>query len=89
MFSVVQRRLLQDRGTPRSCGGLTESDVDAARTVAVVNETFGRTYFSKEDPVGGGLVQPVRRDADRKASIIGIVAEARNRGLLEGIMPEA
>ncbi len=63
MFSVVQRRLLQDRGTPRSRGGLTESGVDAARTVAVVNETFVETYFSKEDPMGGGQVQPVRRDA--------------------------
>ena len=80
---VVQRRLLQDHGPSLLRGRLlTESDVDASRPVAVVNETFVKTYFGKEDPIGQKIKfnlfdQMPQSPKDQYFEIIGVVADAR------------
>ena len=86
-FKTMGRHVLRGRL-------LTESDVDAARPVAVVNETLAKAYFGKEDPIGqkikfnlfDELPQSTR---DQYFEIIGVVADAKNRGLQQGIEPEA
>ena len=59
---------------------LSEGDVDGARKVAVVNQTFKQKYFPNESPIG----QRVQLGALKKAAawfeIIGVTADVRNGG---------
>jgi putative ABC transport system permease protein len=73
---------------------LTESDVEAARHVIVVNQTLVRNFFGKEDPIGKSIkfnlldtVPETPKDA--YFEIIGVVADAKNRGPQESPQPEA
>jgi len=73
---------------------LTESDVESARHVAVVNQTLARKYFANEDPVGRSLkfnFLDTIPDAPHDAyfEIIGVIADAKNRGLQDPPQPEA
>ena len=74
---------------------LSAQDVADGRKVAVVNETLARRYYGDDDPVGrtielkmlatlgaGSVPDPV-------FEIVGVVADARNQGLQDPIMPEA
>ncbi len=71
----------------------SQADVDSARRLAIVNETFVRSFLGTADPIG----QTIRFDwgnlrgapADPNFEIVGVVADARNRGLREPIFPEA
>ncbi len=95
MFQLCSEGYFQTMGRHLQRGRLlTESDVDAARPVAVVNETLAKAYFGKQDPIG----QKIKFDLfdelpqstkDRYFEIIGVVADAKNRGLQESIEPEA
>jgi putative ABC transport system permease protein len=73
---------------------LSETDIDSARHVALVNQAFARTYFGSEDPLGQKIkfnVFDELPDTPRDAyfEIIGVVTNFRNRGLLESPSPEA
>jgi putative ABC transport system permease protein len=86
-FKTMGRHLLRGRL-------LTESDVDAARPVAVVNDTLAKTYFKNEDPIGQKIKfnmfdELPQSTKDQYFEIIGVVADAKNRGLQQGIEPEA
>jgi putative ABC transport system permease protein len=85
-FETLQRVLLAGRL-------LTRSDVDSARRVAVVNQTFARTHFNHRDPTG----QEIRFTEfetlpdwphEPYFEIIGVVRDAKNRGLEEAPRPE-
>jgi putative ABC transport system permease protein len=72
---------------------LSQQDVLTARKVAVVNQTFVSKFFGKDNPIGRQvrlvdlttIPDPV---ADPTFEIIGIVADAKNQGLQDPIMPE-
>ena len=86
-FKTMGRRLLRGRL-------LSETDVDSARPVAVVNETLARTYFGKDDPIGQKIKFELldrlpQSTKDQYFEIIGIVADAKNRGLQQAVAPEA
>ena len=86
-FKTMGRHLLRGRL-------LSESDVDSARPVAVVNETLARTYFGKDDPIGQKmkfeeLDRLPESPKGQYFEIIGVVADAKNRGLQEAVEPEA
>jgi len=86
-FKTMGRHLLSGRL-------LTESDVDAARPVAVINDTFAKTYFKNEDPIGQKIKfnlfdELPQSTKDQYFEVIGVVADAKNRGLQQGIEPEA
>ena len=86
-FKTMGRHLLHGRL-------LSETDVDSARPVAVVNETLARTYFGKDDPIGQKMKFELldrlpQSTKDQYFEIIGIVADAKNRGLQESVEPEA
>jgi putative ABC transport system permease protein len=73
---------------------LTESDVDAAQPVAVINDTFAKTYFKNEDPIGQKIKfnlfdELPQSTKDQYFEVIGVVTDAKNRGLQQGIEPEA
>jgi putative ABC transport system permease protein len=70
-----------------------EAEVNDARRVAVINQTFQRRYFDKEDPIGRKIQLSLLKDfpdavQDPEFEVIGVVADARNRGLTEPIDPE-
>jgi predicted permease len=71
----------------------TEAEVNGARKLAVVNQTFAHKYLGNENPIG----QRVRimeletfPDAVHDAwfEIIGVVADVKNQGLQEAPLPE-
>ncbi len=72
---------------------LSEADVNDARRVAVVNETFVRKYLPDEGAIGQRVrlmnletgPEPVH---DAWFEIVGVVGDVRNRGLLRPSEPE-
>jgi putative ABC transport system permease protein len=85
-FAALQVELKKGRA-------LSEADVNDARKVAVVNETFARTFLPGDDPVGRRVritsletaAEPVR---DAWFDIVGVVGDVRNQGLRASIEPE-
>jgi predicted permease len=74
---------------------LSRADVDDSRRVAVVNRTLVDRYFGGEDPVGRlvelkhlATLRPTPVD-NPVFEIVGVVADARNQGLQDPVMPEA
>ncbi len=73
---------------------LSQDDMDSVRHVAIVNQAFVRAYFGNQSP----LQQKVKfnvfdelPDTPRDAyfEIIGVVADFKNKGLLEPATPQA
>jgi putative ABC transport system permease protein len=76
--------------------GFSEAEVEAGRRVAVVNETFARTFLPNENPIGrrvrlAGLETAAQPRHDTWYDIVGVVGDVqngRNRGLQAPIDPE-
>jgi putative ABC transport system permease protein len=76
--------------------GFSEADVDDARHVAVVNETFVRKYVSNDRPLGQRVhlatidtsADPLRDKWFEIIGVVGDVTNGRNRGLQVPIEPE-
>jgi predicted permease len=86
-FATLRLRLLQGRL-------LSSDDVAHGRKVAVVNRTFVEKFLPGEDPLGRSVrfkvfetFQPAMPDATFE--IVGVVADAKNRGIVESPDPEA
>jgi putative ABC transport system permease protein len=70
-----------------------EAEVNDARKVAVVNQTFVRKYFGSGNPIGQrvrvaeleSFAAPVK---EPWFEIVGVVADVKNRGLQQPIEPE-
>jgi len=73
---------------------LSRSDVESARHVVVVNQTFERNYFGTEDPIGQRVkfttLEQWATDWPRDAyfEIVGVIADAKNTGLQDAPRPE-
>jgi predicted permease len=65
------------------------SDGQGAPTVAIVNETFARTFLRDEDAVGKRFVfgQPDGDDVPW-ITIVGVMADTRRSGVAEAVRPE-
>jgi putative ABC transport system permease protein len=71
----------------------TEAEVNGARKLAVVNESFAQKYMAKENPIGQRVhlaqletfPDPLK---DAWFEIIGVVADVKNHGLQDPIEPE-
>ena len=74
---------------------LSAADVNGARKVAVVNQTLVEKYFGPENPIGRHVelkhlrTLPARAVANPVFEIVGVVADAKNQGPQEPVMPEA
>jgi putative ABC transport system permease protein len=86
-FKTLGRRLLRGRL-------LSRSEVELARHVTVINQTFERNYFGDEDPIGQRIkfttLEQWATDWPRDAyfEIIGVIADAKNTGLQDAPRPE-
>jgi putative ABC transport system permease protein len=86
-FSAVGLHLLQGRLSSRQ-------DVDSARLVAVVNQSFARQFFPNDSPIGH-LVKYNELDHDPDAphdayfEVIGVVNDIKNDGLSHPSLPES
>jgi putative ABC transport system permease protein len=73
--------------------GFSEAEINDARKVVVVNETFASTYLRGEDPLGrrvklAGLETLPDTVREPWFEIIGVVADVTNNGLQAPIEPE-
>jgi predicted permease len=85
-FQVLKIQFLDGRA-------FTEAEVNGARKLAVVNQTFVKKYLGNENPIGrqvriaqlAEFDDPVK---DPVFEIIGLVSDVKNRGLQDPIEPE-
>ena len=85
-FPVLKIQLVDGRT-------FTEAEVNGARKLAVVNQTFVKKYLGNENPIGRQvrIAQLAEFDDSVKEpvfEIIGLVADAKNRGLQDPPEPE-
>jgi len=71
----------------------TEAEVNGAKKFAVINQTFAHKYLGAENPIGqrvrlANLETVPDPVADSWFEIIGVVADAKNRGLQDPSEPE-
>ena len=87
-FPTVGLRLVRGRV-------LTDAEVNDGRKVAVVNQTLVNRFFGPEDPLGRLIrfktLEEPRSGAVANAvfEIVGVISDAKNRGIQEAPMPEA
>ncbi len=85
-FGVLKIQFLGGRG-------FTEAEVNGARKLAVVNQTFAKKFLKDENPIGrqvriAQLAEFEDKVVDPTFEIIGLVADAKNRGLQDPPEPE-
>ena len=85
-FPVLKIRFVDGRG-------FTEAEVNGARKLAIVNQMFVKKYLGNENPIGRQvrIAQLAEFDDAVKEpmfEIIGLVADAKNRGLQDPPEPE-
>ena len=85
-FPVLKIQFIDGRG-------FTEAEVNGARKLAIVNQTFVKKYLTNENPIGRQvrIAQLAEfEDAVKEPAfeIIGLVADAKNRGLQDPPQPE-
>ena len=75
---------------------LSPIEVSAARKVAVINQTFANKYFPGDNPIGRQIVlKGMQKLQDGQAienptfEVIGVIADAKNSGVIDPIRPEA
>ena len=70
-------------------GGRDFRDSDTSPSVAIVNETFAKTYFNGANPVGSSFVTKRPDGVDVRYEIVGLVHDAIYRELREVMLPQA
>jgi putative ABC transport system permease protein len=85
-FAVLKIRFVDGRS-------FTEAEVNGARKLAVVNQTFVKKYLGNENPIGRQVKIAQLAEFDDAVKepifeIIGLVADAKNRGLQDPPEPE-
>jgi len=85
-FSAVQMRFVQGRM-------FREDELYNARQLMVINQTFARKYLGNDNPIGArvqltGLAKWPDPVKDPTFEVIGLVADAKNRGMQEAVDPE-
>ena len=75
---------------------LSAAEVSSARHVAVINQTFVNKYFAAENPIGRQIIlKGMQKLQDGQAienpafEVIGVIADAKNTGIIDPIRPEA
>jgi putative ABC transport system permease protein len=95
LFQLVSEGYLPTLGIKLIRGrALSEVDVHSARKVMMINQTLANKYFGKDDPAGQLVrIKALETFPDAAASdpvfeVIGVVADAKNRGVQEPPSPE-
>jgi putative ABC transport system permease protein len=92
-YDLCSENYFSTLGVHRLRGRLLDAaEIDAARPVAVVNETFARNFFGATDPIGRQVrlprVLPPTSDNDAWFQIVGVVADFKNDGVVSPPAPE-
>jgi putative ABC transport system permease protein len=95
MFQLVSEGYFRTLGIRMVRGRLlSDADVTGARKVAVINQAFVNKYLGNEDPIGQQVrLKMLATIPDGKVDnpvfeVIGVVADAKNRGIQEPASPE-
>lgn len=70
---------------------LSDTDVEGARKVAVISQTFAKRYFGTNDPIGRQVQVkrlPESPGTQPLMEVIGVVGDVKNNGLQETTQPE-
>jgi predicted permease len=82
----VSPRYFRTLGIPLRAGrDFDERDNTRVGEVVIINDTFARTHFPSEDPIGRTLVTGM---AQRQAQVVGVVADIRGEYLNAPPQPE-
>jgi putative ABC transport system permease protein len=76
-FATIGQRLISGRS-------FADSDQEGAPNVAIINETLARRHWPNEDPLGRRLRlldAPPDQATTQYMTVVGVVADAKNRGL--------
>jgi predicted permease len=85
-YQLVSADYFPTAGIPLQKGRfLTPADTRKSPPVIVINETMARKYWRDQDPIGQKIYLGGR--ADRSLTVVGIVGDVRQRGLLEETVP--
>ena len=93
-FDMCSEGYFQTLGIPLVRGRLlSKNDVDSARRVAVVSQTFAHIYFFQDDPIGHKFKfnvfdQVPELPHDTYFEIIGVVGDVLNQGLQTSPIPQ-
>ncbi|HUQ92734.1 MAG TPA: ABC transporter permease [Bryobacteraceae bacterium] len=92
-FHPISAHYFQTLGIPLLAGELfTESDVSRARHLAVINQTMARTLFPNAQAVGQdvrlALLARPQFGTDPWVRVAGVVADSKNAGPREPVLPE-
>lgn len=89
-ISVTAAQAIYSVGSPGMFGALgmelkrgrdfAPSDAPDAPFVAVINETLARRSFGGRDPIGHTIATPFDSNSPKPMSVIGVVADIRQRG---------
>jgi putative ABC transport system permease protein len=83
-YRIVTPGYLESAGIALRQGrAITNADRKDAERVVVINEAFARTYFAGVDPIG----KSISGDNNRPSRIVGVVANAREKGLTDAVEP--
>lgn len=83
-YDIAGPNFLAVSGVPLSSGrDIAESDTASAPRVAVVNETFARTYFGGSNPIGHTISIDDPEEQKRPFEIVGVARDIRDRDLRE------
>lgn len=83
---LVSPRYFRTLGIPLRAGrDFDERDNTRVGEVVIINDTFARTHFPSEDPIGRTLVTGM---AQRQAQVVGVVADIRGEYLNAPPQPE-
>jgi putative ABC transport system permease protein len=63
---------------------LNDTDDERAPFAVLINQAFARRYFPNDDPIGRRVASPT----GSWRTIVGVVSDARNRGIDTEVMPE-
>ena len=94
-FELCSEGYFQTLNVPLLRGRLlSETDIDSAGQVAVINQATARSYFRGEDPIGqrmrfGSFDLAPDYPHNTYFEIIGIVGDVKNSGLRDPVKPEA
>ena len=82
-YRVVSDDYFQTAGVPLLRGRLfSKQEGDDKHPVLVINEAMARQVWPSEDPIGKQITD------DPKATVIGVVGDVKNRGMLRQSVPE-
>jgi putative ABC transport system permease protein len=82
-YRAVSDDYFQTTGVPLLRGRLfSKQEGDDARPVVVINDAMAKQVWPGEDPIGKQITD------DPKATVIGVVGNVKNRGMLREAVPE-